>query len=546
MLVINERLRRRATDDDGAVLITVVVVMLVGFIIAVTVAASVMFTIEANVGNKDRTQAFIAAESGRDVALGSIREKIQPSGLNCDATKTPAPPLMSDAGTMPNYEYKIFTSAEVVRPLSDDATAWATTCPTNATKWVKIESTGWQVPTDKITVDAIYPWFFGPSNTPSGTVAFFEGEFTATKSTYAGDLVIREGPYECNNGASGGIQGDLWVLRGSMTVTDTCIVTGSVYVRDQISVANKQLKVGGDLMSIAGMIKLNANGVEIGGDVYAAGDIDTKTGSGVVKGSFKTPLNMVDHDPTVWTNGAIPPLAVPVDDNAATPEISPTLEQVYEATRWIELTSTTTWSSIALPVHAPAPGTVCSTSQLQAVLSTAGTRAVIDMTGCPTGGSGIKVAPGNVTVARDVAILVPANEKMDLELTETISRPASTSLATGPQLLIVHLDPNGSDGRPPTCGSSDLDKFTATGTNHVRTLIYSACGIGSTMSLTMSGQLYMGSDGLHLNGGTFTCVPMSWAPTLPTISCGIKGSGGIFDPTNTITRLDDLAYQTER
>jgi hypothetical protein len=304
--------------------------------------------------------------------------------------------------------------------------------------------------------------------------------------------------------------------------------------------------VGGDLISVGGMIKLNANGAEVGGDVYAAGDIDTKTGSGVVKGSFKTPGQMVDHAPADWTNGATPPAAVPIDDAAPAPVISPTLEQVYNATSWIELTSTTTWSSIALPVYAPTPGSVCSTSQLQAVMSVAGTRAVIDMTGCPAGGSGIKVDPGNVTVARDVVILVPANEKMDLELTGTISRPAFTTLETGPQLLIAHLDPNGSDGRPPTCGSSDLDKFTASGTNNVRTLIYSACGIGSTMSLTMSGQLYMGSDGLHLNGGTFTCVPMSWAPTLPTISCGIKGSGGIFDPTNTITRLDDLAYQTER
>lgn len=546
MLVIDKliaRARHRAQDDAGAVLVTVVVVMFVGFIIAATIAASVMFTIEANVDNRDRTEAFIAAESGRDVAVASIRSKIGEDGVDC-ATN---PPAMTDSGTAPNFEYTILTTDQVTDdPEALSAGAWTDTCPTDATEWVKIESTGWEVPTTTITIDAIYPWYFGPSTTPSGTVAFFEGEFTATKSTYAGDLVIREGDYECNNGASGGVQGDLWVLRGKLTVTDTCIVTGSVYVRDVISVANKQLRVGGDLISVEGMIKLNANGVEVGGDVHAAGNIDTKTGSGVVKGSFMTPGDMIDHDPTKWTNGATPPAAVPVDDNAPAPVITPTLEQVYNATSWIELTATTTWSSSALPVYAPTPGSVCTTAQLQAVLSAAGTRAVIDMTGCPAGGSGIKVNPGNVTVARDVVILVPANQKMDLELTGTISRPGGTTLENGPQLLIVHLDPNGSDGRPPACGNSDLDKFTATGTNNVRTLIYSACGINSTMSLTMSGQLYMGSDGLHLNGGTFTCVPMSWAPTLPTISCGIKGPGGIFDPTNTVTRVDELTYQTEK
>lgn len=546
MLVIHERLRGKHTAEEGAVLVTVVVVMLVGFVIAVTVAASVMFTIGANSNNMNRTQAFIAAESGRDAALGSIRAKIGASGLNCDPALSPAPPLMADSGADPNYDYAIYTTEELARPAIDSTTAWSSTCPTTATKWVKIESTGWQVPADKITIDAVYPWYHGPSTTPSGTVAFFEGEFKATKTTYTGDLVIRDGPYECNNGASGGIQGDLWVLRGELRITDTCIVTGSVYVRDLIDVNNKQLRVGGDLVSVEGMIKLNANGVEVGGDVYAAGNIDTKTGSGVVKGSFKTPADMVDHSPAAWNNGATPPGAVPVDDAAAPPVISPTLEQVYDATSWIELTSTTTWSSISAPVYSPAPGTICSTAQLQSVMGVSGTRAVIDMTGCPEGGTGIKVSPGNVTLLRDVVILVPASAKMDLEVAGTISRPVATTLETGPQLLVVHLDPDSSDGRPPTCGSSDLDKFTATGTNNVRTLIYSACGINSTMSLTMSGQLYMGSDGLHLNGGTFTCVPMSWAPTLPTISCGIRGSGGIFDPTNTVTRIDDLAYQAER
>lgn len=538
--------KRRAQNDDGAVLVTVVIVMLVGFVIASMIAASVMFTIQANASNKSSTQAFIAAESGRDVALGSLASRIGEDNIDCTGF---SPTGASAAGVTPRYEYSIRIadgSAPLPQPTSWDDAGLFEGCPTAATQWVVIRSTGWGPDESQSTIDAVYPWYHGPATTPSGTVAFFEGAFTATKSTYQGDLVIREGPYACNNGASGGIQGDLWVLRGTMTVTDTCIVTGSVYVRDQISVGNKQLKVGGDLMSLQGNIKLNGNSVEVGGDVFAAGDIDTKNGSGVVKGAFKTPGSMINHAPASWNNGGTPPAPVPVDDNAPAPVVTPTLEQVYAATSWIELTNTTTWASATLPSDALAPGTVCSTSQLQAVLSTPGTRAVIDMTGCPSGGSGIKVAPGNVTVARDVVILVPANQKMDLELTGTISRPASTSVETGPQLFIVHLDPNGNDGRPPSCGSNQLDKFTASGTNHVRTLIYSACGIGSTMSLTMSGQLYMGSDGLHLNGGTFSCIPMSWPPTLPTISCGIKGPGGIFDPDDTVTRLDALAFQTER
>lgn len=540
MLVTRSAARLHRSDDDGAVLVTVVVVMLVGFVIATLIAASVLFTIQSNVGNKDRTQAFIAAESGRDVAVNSIRSKIGDDGVDCVA----APPPLTGMGANPNYEYSVYVSGDLTRP-AVNSPSWASACPTNATKWVKIESTGWQVDSAKTTIDAVYPWFNGPATTPSGTVAFFEGEFKATKSTYTGDLVIREGDYECNNGATGAINGDLWVLRGGLTITDDCSVTGSVYVRDAITIKNHKLTVGTDMISTTGPINLNATGVSIGGDIYAAGNINTKNGGGKVNGSFRTHLAMVDHKPADWRkfDGSTP---VPTLTGEPTPVISPTLEQVFDATSWIELTKDTTWSSATQPVYAPPSGTVCTTTQLQTVLAATGTRAVIDMTGCPLTGSAIEVAPGNVTLSRDVLILVPAAQKMDLKLNGTIARPAGATLDDGPQLLVVHLDPNGTDGRPPTCSNSDLDKFTASGTTNVRTLIYSACGIGSTMALTMSGQLYMGSDGLHLNGGTFTCKPMSWKPTLPTISCGVKGEGGIFDPTNTVTRLENLTFQSEQ
>ncbi len=62
----------RHADDEGAVLVTVVVVMFVGFVIATVIAASVIFTFQANASNKSTTQAFIAAESGRDVVVSQI------------------------------------------------------------------------------------------------------------------------------------------------------------------------------------------------------------------------------------------------------------------------------------------------------------------------------------------------------------------------------------------------------------------------------------------------------------------------------------------
>src|SRR5205085_6598294 len=98
MLVINRLLAREQPrrDDSGAILVTVVVVMFVGFIVAAAIAASVIGTIGANDTNKDRTQAFIAAESGRDVGVAKVAG-------GCSATTL--------TGTNPTYTTKIYATA---------------------------------------------------------------------------------------------------------------------------------------------------------------------------------------------------------------------------------------------------------------------------------------------------------------------------------------------------------------------------------------------------------------------------------------------------
>jgi hypothetical protein len=530
MLVI-DRIRRRvrgtSSDDTGAVLVTVVIVMLVGFIIATVVAASVIFTVSSNADNRRQTQSFVAAESGRDVAVASLSTAIGDDTVDCSAV------VMADespTGVEPRYEYEIRTSEEDDRPTDWDTLS--ADCPTSDTEWVVVRSTGWGSDDAATTIDSTYPWYFGPATQPAGTLAYFSGAFKATKSTYQGDLVIREGDYECNNGANGSIEGDLWVLNGAMRSTSDCTVTGSIYTRSLIDLKNHGLEVGGDVISLTGTIYLTADNVKIGGDVYAGGNIDTKNGSGIVDGSFKAVGTMKNHDAADWerTDGT----AVPELTSQPVPVITPTLDQVFDATNWIELTSTVPWSTDAEVYTGK-----CSSADLMGVMSSTGTkRALIDMTGCDA--SSINVIPGNTSLARDVLIYVPAGVQMDLQLTGTISKATGV---TDPQLVIVHADGNGSDNKPTAC--SKADKFTAGTAIGVRTMIYSACGISNTMSLTMTGQLYMGTDGLHLNGGTFTCKPMEWEPAFSGLSCGVKGSGGIFDPSDTVTRLDDLDYQTE-
>ena len=128
MLVIErlrKRVRRCAQDDSGAVLVTIVVIMFVGFIIAATIAASVMFTIGANHDNKDNTDAFIAAESGRDEAYESLKDGCS----SLDSGAAPVPPSPPSTVT-PGMLYAFAFTAS-----GSPAAAFASSCSTRVYAW---------------------------------------------------------------------------------------------------------------------------------------------------------------------------------------------------------------------------------------------------------------------------------------------------------------------------------------------------------------------------------------------------------------------------
>ena len=112
---------RGVGKDDGAAIVTVVIVMLVGFVIASVVAASVMSTIRANAGNSAQTQAFIAAESGRDEAV----EYLSSVGT-CSAG------ALDFEGTSPDYSATVYVTDSETPPTSK-AGLGSPACPTDDT-----------------------------------------------------------------------------------------------------------------------------------------------------------------------------------------------------------------------------------------------------------------------------------------------------------------------------------------------------------------------------------------------------------------------------
>lgn len=534
---------RRKSDDSGAVLVTVVIVMLVGFVIATLIAASVLFTIQANSGNKRTTQAFIAAESGRDAAFGKLKAL---AATGTCAVATDLRDTASLAGT-PAYEYTILTSSSESQtpPVVGGLTA---TCPTKDTKWVFVRARGLgpgddpSDPESGTTVEAYYPWTVTANTSTGGTVAYFDGQFKATKSAYEGDLVIRTGNYECNSDSH--IVGSLWVLGGStgatlgnLELSTGCTITGSVYVAGLVKMKGGQgqggITIGGDIVA-NGDITLDSNALTLGGSIHSGHNVVLKQ-----TGEAKNILAVGTIDQGGWTVAA----GGVVDDNAAAPVYDPPLHgagSVYELTNWIDLG--TNWSGdTEVKDMCAAANASKQTNPYEYFDDYPSKRLVLDYTRCD-----VAVTVGAASLANDVVLLFAPNKKMSVTLGGSL-----TTTGDG-ELWLVHAD-NVPNNRIPNCGNLDHkgdpipDSFEVSQnvTIAVRTLIYSPCGVKGNQKSDFNGQIYTNNDNRTVQAN-FNCRAMSWPPQLPNLSCTIKGDGGALPTTTYSLTVGDLDYQAER
>ena len=269
----------------ASALITVVLVMLVGFVIAATVAASVIFTIGANAGNKSTTQAFIAAESGRDAALAHLAG-------TCDAG---AFPLTSSGSLEYSATVAVTTGSQPSGPTDAGV---ATGCPTRIRRTSSSRRHGTGADGSTTTVDAVYPWIVAYEQQAGGVLAYFANG-VSLRGTYAGDIVVRSGDYTC--AADGTLDGDLYVTRGSATFSRDCTVYGDVWTYGDVDGSSQLINITGNVKAggITPMgsatptgtfiadVTFTSNGTVIGtesdpdtGAIEATGNIDlTNTGS---------------------------------------------------------------------------------------------------------------------------------------------------------------------------------------------------------------------------------------------------------------------------
>lgn len=517
MLVINRFLRRTRADDSGAVLVTVLVVMLVGFIVASVVAASVLFAIRSNVGNRSRTQAFIAAESGRDVAIAAIT-------AGCSAT--------AFSGTVdPIYTSTVYVTAGN-QPASATDGGVTQGCPTSTTRYVVIRSTGTGPDNSTATIDSVYPWQVTYSQQPGGVVTYFSGGFTAGVAHYTGDLVLRDGDWGCN--IDGILDGDLYVLQGTTTFSNNCTVNGDIWSAGNVTSSSQNVKVNGDITT-NGYVSMSSNGgALVDGSMFAKGNITlSNQGSSTasVTGGL-TSRNTISVD-NKWTVTGTQTPNSPTD-----PVFDPTLAWLMAATKWIDLDNAG-WGTKYTATN------VCTLSDaaIGTLISTAGTPLVLDYTSC--GNGAVKLDLGNMTPKRDAVVIAKPGVRMEINLLGTVTDDGNKR-----QLLFIHSDAtrNFTNGEPvPNCGNGNQnDSFDVSGAidPNVRIMMYSPCGITGTATSSFSGQYYT-NDSTHMHSSaTYTCKPMSWSPVFDQLGCKIKGAGGVAQGS-LIQRLGQLVFQTE-
>lgn len=551
-MLVNDRVRSRPEgrgDDDGAVLVTVVVVMFVGVIIAATIAASVIFTVGANVDNKDRTQAFISAESGRDLAVAEVSNTCSSTFLD---SRNPANPAYDPDG--PEFTATIYATSVTAQPTSSDGLTEG--CPDSTSAFVVVNSIGTGPGGATVEIDSVYD-MVPPAAPTGGSLAYFGGGVGLQKSVYDGDLVVRTGAFTCAVGGSGQvITGDLYVPNGPVTLSTDCHIDGSIYAYGDVKSSSSGVVVGGDIMTEVGSVELASNGVVVGGNIRSGAGVDLKgtgasTGtvgtvvSGALVGGQVTARTTTTVDNVKWKRAdgtGITPAAP-----AATPVFNPTLDDVYGMTTWMDL-GRTSWGATQQVT------TGCPTNPTALLPGTG--KLLIDYSSCAMPPNSVTITIDAVTVNRDVVFIVPAKATMKVILNGNIA--SSGPITSAPQLLFVHEDrittevvPTGqTDPEPwPDCESSGPDDFTTkNGVTSVaaRVMVYTPCEIGGTVRVNYSGQFFTGTNSIGFgNGASVDCKEMSWPPLFDKISCFLEPAATPPGPPPVPT-LGDLVYQTER
>lgn len=512
-MLVSRRLRERARirTDEGAALVAVVVVMLVGVIAASAITASVVFAMSSNLSNAARTQAFISAESGRDMALTELMGDLGACAESYDRTDEP------------KYSVKVFHADGAVKPISSDQAIAG--CPTNNSTFVLLRSTGTGPNDVTVTVETVYPLLRADSS--ANDMEFYHGatfdagiNLTGTTSGDPMSVMVVAGDWTCRTTVQGNV-----TVGGNIVGNGNCRIQGDVHAKGNLTVQTGDVlegnvttagtgtatingKVLGNLW-VGGGINFGWTGFTFPGNVKAAGAVNFSnvtlakkltlpTGTSLQRDGYINISAPTATDARIlggiqWTASA---------ERPAAPEVSAWHEFKYIESEWPGYTN-----KITLVNSGSGPGTCNyfnannpSTGNAKGWrdLADLTTPTVLDARACSSLSSNNGSHP-DVTIKTDLLVLAKSYDLRSL----TIRAAAGTT----PKVWLTVEDPNSADDLPTCSGGAGNIAINATAlVTPVQAMAYTPCTIdvkGTTGTSQWTGAFYSGNF-TYGGGLTFT------------------------------------------
>jgi cytoskeletal protein CcmA (bactofilin family) len=296
-MLFTHRLNNRQARDEGSALAAVIGVMAVGLLLS----ALIMTSVVGGMGYTSATKAGVQSQASADAGLAVAK-----ASLLKGTCSTTGGIYVSAPGVTPSYSASIWRQS---------GSGWVQGCPLSSVGSVRVLSSGvaqasavaGQTGNNSSAVEAVFSTPAVPVTiTPTGPAlySYSSNGFGGAGRLVAGDatspnVFVKTGNVNCNGAA--GMDGDLVVAGGNLTLDGSCNVSGNVWASGTVTITGG-VTVSGNVTAAAVTI---SNGT-VRGNVWSPGT--TTIGSATITGSvISGPITLSSStvSGSVWSTGSV-------------------------------------------------------------------------------------------------------------------------------------------------------------------------------------------------------------------------------------------------
>lgn len=498
-------------NDRGNAMIAVVGLIAVTSMVTMTVTGATVQALGYTSLTRAGVQSNAAAEAGVDAMLAELfADDCPATGQLTVAQGVVDPTLTGTAAAAP------FFTATIAQRISTQA-AWTPGCPNGATTQIRIQSTGFAADAgvaesasgrDSSAVQAIYAWTPGANTAAvTGAAVFSYGTPGLANSLEllsfngnSANVIVAEGNILCSNSVY--VEGDIVAANGNIQLDNTCSAGGRVWASGTVGLQGNKT-IGGDVIAAGtGITRIDPN-TDIGGGVYARGEIDSwgqRCSTGATGWDAAG-----DACSVALTTGADPVFFNRLD--VAAPTRPAWVDVDFVAANWVNLG----WTVFTYTGPCTIDNRTRTHAQVRA-FSNYTTPTVIDMRGCSTV-TFSSSANLNINMRTDLTFIMPRTVFL-----EDFTAASNTNVDRALRFITPDTV---ADGVPTNtgCGRFDLNNQNELEAP-IAVMVYTPCPVTNSNQLTWRGQYYARNVSFS-NNSELTYVPIG----IPGFDLG-NGAGG--------------------